>query len=88
MITRCGFNGRENKEEIAIPHKRWGFTAHKMCHNSQNPKRWGCESDYFEGVELDGVDGDEFEMILEHRFQPVILFSFSRRECEQHAMSM
>ncbi|KAH9728398.1 DExH-box ATP-dependent RNA helicase DExH10 [Citrus sinensis] len=27
-------------------------------------------------------------MIMERKFQPVIVFSFSRRECEQHAMSM
>ncbi|KAK9099685.1 hypothetical protein Scep_023115 [Stephania cephalantha] len=27
-------------------------------------------------------------MIMEQKFQPVIIFSFSRRECEQHAMSM
>lgn len=25
---------------------------------------------------------------MERKFQPVIVFSFSRRECEQHAMSM
>ena len=29
-----------------------------------------------------------FQMIMERKFQPVIIFSFSRRECEQHAMSM
>lgn len=28
------------------------------------------------------------QMIMERKFQPVIIFSFSRRECEQHAMSM
>ncbi|CAM8923296.1 unnamed protein product [Rhodiola kirilowii] len=28
------------------------------------------------------------KMIMERKFQPVIIFSFSRRECEQHAMSM
>ncbi|KHM99857.1 Superkiller viralicidic activity 2-like 2, partial [Glycine soja] len=28
------------------------------------------------------------KMIMEQKFQPVIIFSFSRRECEQHAMSM
>ncbi|EPS63959.1 hypothetical protein M569_10822, partial [Genlisea aurea] len=28
------------------------------------------------------------KMIMERNFQPVIIFSFSRRECEQHAMSM
>ncbi|TXG49216.1 hypothetical protein EZV62_025091 [Acer yangbiense] len=28
------------------------------------------------------------KMIMERQFQPVIVFSFSRRECEQHAMSM
>ncbi|KAJ6801777.1 DExH-box ATP-dependent RNA helicase DExH10 [Iris pallida] len=28
------------------------------------------------------------KMIMERQFQPVIIFSFSRRECEQHAMSM
>uniref|UniRef100_A0A9I9CI44 RNA helicase n=1 Tax=Cucumis melo TaxID=3656 RepID=A0A9I9CI44_CUCME len=28
------------------------------------------------------------KMIMERNFQPVIVFSFSRRECEQHAMSM
>ncbi|PNY03920.1 superkiller viralicidic activity 2-like protein [Trifolium pratense] len=28
------------------------------------------------------------KMIMEKKFQPVIIFSFSRRECEQHAMSM
>lgn len=28
------------------------------------------------------------QMIMERKFQPVIVFSFSRRECEQHAMSM
>jgi ATP-dependent RNA helicase DOB1 len=27
-------------------------------------------------------------MIMERKFQPVIVFSFSRREVEQHAMSM
>ena len=27
-------------------------------------------------------------MIMERKFQPVIIFSFSRRECEHHAMSM
>lgn len=27
-------------------------------------------------------------MIMERKFQPVIVFSFSRRECEQNAMSM
>lgn len=27
-------------------------------------------------------------MITERSFQPVIIFSFSRRECEQHAMSV
>lgn len=27
-------------------------------------------------------------MITERKFQPVIIFSFSRRECEQHAMSV
>ncbi|KAL0426703.1 UNVERIFIED_CONTAM: DExH-box ATP-dependent RNA helicase DExH10 [Sesamum latifolium] len=30
----------------------------------------------------------DFQMIMERKFQPVIIFSFSRRECEQHAMSM
>ncbi|KAH9728396.1 DExH-box ATP-dependent RNA helicase DExH10 [Citrus sinensis] len=30
----------------------------------------------------------KFQMIMERKFQPVIVFSFSRRECEQHAMSM
>lgn len=29
-----------------------------------------------------------YQMIMERTFQPVIVFSFSRRECEQHAMSM
>ncbi|XP_075083986.1 DExH-box ATP-dependent RNA helicase DExH10-like [Nicotiana tabacum] len=28
------------------------------------------------------------KMTMEKKFQPVIVFSFSRRECEQHAMSM
>ncbi|GAA0163230.1 DNA metabolism protein [Lithospermum erythrorhizon] len=28
------------------------------------------------------------KMIMERKFQPVIIFSFSRRECEQHAMSV
>jgi ATP-dependent RNA helicase DOB1 len=28
------------------------------------------------------------QMIMERKFQPVIIFSFSRRECEHHAMSM
>nr|GMC80194.1 DExH-box ATP-dependent RNA helicase DExH10 [Ipomoea batatas] len=28
------------------------------------------------------------KMIMEWKFQPVIIFNFSRRECEQHAMSM
>ncbi|CAI9760568.1 unnamed protein product [Fraxinus pennsylvanica] len=28
------------------------------------------------------------KMIMERKFQPVIIFSFSRRECEEHAMSM
>ncbi|KAJ3696285.1 hypothetical protein LUZ60_001662 [Juncus effusus] len=28
------------------------------------------------------------KMIMERQFQPVIIFSFSRRECEYHAMSM
>ncbi|CAN1323952.1 DExH-box ATP-dependent RNA helicase DExH10 [Linum perenne] len=28
------------------------------------------------------------KMIMERKFQPVIVFSFSRRECEQHAISM
>uniref|UniRef100_A0A0E0IYU7 Helicase ATP-binding domain-containing protein n=1 Tax=Oryza nivara TaxID=4536 RepID=A0A0E0IYU7_ORYNI len=28
------------------------------------------------------------KMIMERKFQPVIIFSFSRRECEHHAMSM
>nr|XP_048329572.1 DExH-box ATP-dependent RNA helicase DExH10 isoform X2 [Ziziphus jujuba var. spinosa] len=28
------------------------------------------------------------KMITERKFQPVIIFSFSRRECEQHAMSV
>ncbi|KAK9931577.1 hypothetical protein M0R45_018849 [Rubus argutus] len=28
------------------------------------------------------------KMIMEKKFQPVIIFSFSRRECEHHAMSM
>ncbi|XP_078443652.1 RNA helicase, ATP-dependent, SK12/DOB1 protein [Wolffia australiana] len=28
------------------------------------------------------------KMIMERKFQPVIIFSFGRRECEQHAMSM
>ncbi|XP_043712800.1 DExH-box ATP-dependent RNA helicase DExH10 isoform X2 [Telopea speciosissima] len=28
------------------------------------------------------------KMIMERKLQPVIIFSFSRRECEQHAMSM
>lgn len=27
-------------------------------------------------------------MIMERKFQPVIIFSFSRRECENHALSM
>lgn len=27
-------------------------------------------------------------MITERKFEPVIVFSFSRRECEQHAMSV
>ena len=30
----------------------------------------------------------EFQMIMERKFHPVIVFSFSRRECEYHAMSM
>ncbi len=29
-----------------------------------------------------------FQMIMERKFQPVIVFSFSRRECEQYALSM
>lgn len=29
-----------------------------------------------------------FQMIKERKFQPVIVFSFSRRECEQYATSM
>ena len=28
------------------------------------------------------------QMIMDRKFQPVIIFSFSRRECEHHAMSM
>ncbi|XP_022855367.1 DExH-box ATP-dependent RNA helicase DExH10-like, partial [Olea europaea var. sylvestris] len=28
------------------------------------------------------------KMIMERKFQPVIIFCFSRRECEEHAMSM
>ncbi|VAH43454.1 unnamed protein product [Triticum turgidum subsp. durum] len=28
------------------------------------------------------------KMIMDRKFQPVIIFSFSRRECEHHAMSM
>ncbi|XP_010467134.1 PREDICTED: DExH-box ATP-dependent RNA helicase DExH10 [Camelina sativa] len=28
------------------------------------------------------------KMIMERKFEPVIIFSFSRRECEQHALSM
>lgn len=28
------------------------------------------------------------QMIMERKFEPVIIFSFSRRECEQHALSM
>ncbi|ERN12540.1 DExH-box ATP-dependent RNA helicase DExH10 isoform X2 [Amborella trichopoda] len=28
------------------------------------------------------------KMIMERKFQPVIIFSFSRRECEQHALAM
>ncbi|GLJ10341.1 hypothetical protein SUGI_0126470 [Cryptomeria japonica] len=28
------------------------------------------------------------KMIMEKKFQPVIIFSFSRRECEQHALSI
>ncbi|KAF7139092.1 hypothetical protein RHSIM_Rhsim07G0245200 [Rhododendron simsii] len=28
------------------------------------------------------------KMIMERKFEPVIIFSFSRRECEHHAMSM
>ncbi|XP_006662774.2 DExH-box ATP-dependent RNA helicase DExH10 [Oryza brachyantha] len=28
------------------------------------------------------------KMVMERKFQPVIIFSFSRRECEHHAMSM
>jgi ATP-dependent RNA helicase DOB1 len=28
------------------------------------------------------------QIIIELKFQPVIIFSFSRRECEQHAMLM
>jgi ATP-dependent RNA helicase DOB1 len=27
-------------------------------------------------------------MIMERQFQPVIIFSFSRRDCEHHALSM
>lgn len=29
-----------------------------------------------------------FQMIMEKKFQPVIIFSFSRRECEHHALNM
>lgn len=29
-----------------------------------------------------------WQMIMERKFQPVIVFSFSRRECEQYALSM
>ncbi|KAL2944215.1 DExH-box ATP-dependent RNA helicase DExH10 [Bienertia sinuspersici] len=29
-----------------------------------------------------------YQMIMEHKFQPVIAFSISRRKCEQHALSM
>ncbi|KAF5787687.1 putative RNA helicase [Helianthus annuus] len=29
-----------------------------------------------------------FQMIKERQFQPVIIFSYSRRECQQHAMAM
>lgn len=28
------------------------------------------------------------QMIMDRKFEPVIIFSFSRRECEQHALSM
>ncbi|KFK39917.1 hypothetical protein AALP_AA3G305800 [Arabis alpina] len=38
-----------------------------------------------------GGDSDVYKivkMIMERQFQPVIIFSFSRRECEQHALSM
>ncbi|RZC13746.1 DExH-box ATP-dependent RNA helicase DExH10 [Glycine soja] len=37
-------------------------------------------------LEINGLDRSM--MIMEQKFQPVIIFSFSRRECEQHAMSM
>ncbi|KAF2547282.1 hypothetical protein F2Q70_00023716 [Brassica cretica] len=38
-----------------------------------------------------GGDSDVYKivkMIMERKFQPVIIFSFSRRECENHALSM
>lgn len=34
------------------------------------------------------LEVSKFQMIMERKFQPVIIFSFSRRECEQHAMAM
>lgn len=40
------------------------------------------------GMLLESESISKFQMIMERKFQPVIVFSFSRRECEQHAMSM
>nr|GLL17075.1 hypothetical protein VITISV_043093 [Ipomoea trifida] len=56
-----------------------------------------CASAYKEGkfcetfhLNASGVSGiyQIVKMIVERKFQPIIIFSFSRRECEQHAMSM
>nr|GMD45757.1 DExH-box ATP-dependent RNA helicase DExH10 [Ipomoea batatas] len=47
-----------------------------------------CASAYKEGNSGVSDIYKIVKMIVEWKFQPVIIFSFSRRECEQHAMSI
>ncbi|GMH10728.1 hypothetical protein Nepgr_012569 [Nepenthes gracilis] len=67
------------------------FTKQKLVHGSGG-KGMGAKSSGRIARGGSGSGGSDIykivKMIMERKFQPVIIFSFSRRECEQHALSM
>ncbi|CAI9099042.1 OLC1v1035803C1 [Oldenlandia corymbosa var. corymbosa] len=65
------------------------FTKQKVGHGSMGSNSKGNGRIVKAGNASGGSDIYKIvKMIMERKFQPVIIFSFSRRECEQHAMSM
>uniref|UniRef100_A0A0C9RKJ1 TSA: Wollemia nobilis Ref_Wollemi_Transcript_13665_3749 transcribed RNA sequence n=1 Tax=Wollemia nobilis TaxID=56998 RepID=A0A0C9RKJ1_9CONI len=73
---------KKNTDDALTPAKN-GLGPHVNARGGTKGSRGGNNS---------GGGGSDIyrivKMIMERKFQPVIVFSFSRRECEQHALSM